>query len=216
MHTSKTKIVGSILLFIIVLGYYLYPSKPHTVLQRLQASNEEITDVVIIVVDTLRADILPWHRGEEQTAPFLASLAKQSMVFDRAYAGCSSTAPALASVFTGRYPSRHGVITGFLAHKRLVAKTHDLTLNRIPRTIETLPEFFKNAGFKTLGVADNLNISKELGFEQGFDSLTTTRNVGAERVTNTALSWKNKEATSDYFTSIIWILTRRMSGLLLG
>ena len=192
MHTSKTKIVGSILLFIIVLGYYLYPSKPHTVLQRLQASNEEITDVVIIVVDTLRADILPWHRGEEQTAPFLASLAKQSMVFDRAYADCSSTAPALASVFTGRYPSRHGVITGFLAHKRLVAKTHDLTLNRIPRTIETLPEFFKNAGFKTLGVADNLNISKELGFEQGFDSLTTTRNVGAERVTNTALSWKNK------------------------
>ena len=199
MQTVKKVLLGSVLLIAIASSYVLSTSQPHNKLQELQKQRQSIKDVVFIVVDTLRADNLPWHGGESSTAPFLASLAEKSVVFDRAYSGCSSTAPALASIFTGRYPSRHGVITGLLAHRRLASKSHDLKLNRIPKRIQTLPEFFQEAGFTTLGVADNLNISHEMGFAQGFDSLTTTRNVGAAQVNKTVLEWQSPAQKNRFF-----------------
>lgn len=201
MSLQKKSAFGLLIFAFAVLGYYSRPSHPHQNLQKLRAEQTEIDDVVILVVDTLRADVLPWHGGDPLTAPFLHSIASRSVIFDRAYSGCSSTAPAMASVFTGRYPSRHGVITGLLAHKRLVGQSHTLKLNKIPRRMQTLPEFFKQAGFTTLGVADNLNISKEMGFAQGFDSLTTTRNIGAEKVTQTALEWR----TADHKKRLFYI-----------
>ena len=63
-------------------------------------------NVVVIVIDTLRADRLPCYGGPSETAPFLASLAEQSLVFDNAWAASSWTAPATASIFTGPLPQR--------------------------------------------------------------------------------------------------------------
>ena len=191
MQRATKIIVSSLAILLIAISYTFFPAKPHQAFDTIKKQSEQIQDVVIVVVDTLRADVLPWHGGDKATAPFLNSLTEKALVFDHAYSGCSSTAPAMASVFTGRYPSRHGVITGLLAHKRLVAKAHELKLNKIPSKIKTLPEYFKSAGFQTLGVADNLNISEQMGFAQGFDSLTTTRNIGAHQVTNTALAWQS-------------------------
>ncbi len=127
-------------------------------------------DVVLIVVDTLRRDHLPFYGYDRPTAPFLASLAGRGVVFENAYSTSAWTAPAAASLFTGLYPMQHGVVTGRFAVKQLRKGGVPMRLNRIPRPAETIPEALKSAGYSTFAVVENSNIRPELGFDQGFDA----------------------------------------------
>jgi arylsulfatase A-like enzyme len=67
-------------------------------------------DIVMISIDTLRADHLPTYGHPRPTAPNIDAWARQSLVFDRAYTEAPHTLPSHASLFTGLYPSRHGVL----------------------------------------------------------------------------------------------------------
>jgi arylsulfatase A-like enzyme len=67
-------------------------------------------DVVMISIDTLRADHLPTYGYARPTAPHIDAWARQALVFDRAYSEAPHTLPSHASLFTGLYPSRHGVL----------------------------------------------------------------------------------------------------------
>ena len=67
-------------------------------------------DIVVISIDTLRADHLPTYGYARPTAPRIDELAQHSMVFDRAYSEAPHTLPAHTSLFTGLYPGRHGVL----------------------------------------------------------------------------------------------------------
>lgn len=147
------------------------------------------SNVVVIVIDTLRADHLPFYGYEKDTAPFLRSIADKGVVFERAIAGCSSTGPAMATVFTSLYPSQHGLITGVLATQRLVKVNPSIRINRIPEQLKTLGQYFKEAGYRTFGVADNLNISEQQGFTKGFDKFATYRYNGAATVNKTLWEW---------------------------
>lgn len=121
-------------------------------------------NIVLIVLDTMRADHWPVYGYKKNTAPFISEVAAKSVVFDNAWSPCSWTAPATASIFTGVYPFQHGVLTGFMVSKRI-----KMELNRIPEALETLPEMLKKNGYSTFGVADNINIGPEIGFSRGFD-----------------------------------------------
>lgn len=121
-------------------------------------------NVIVIVLDTLRADYLPFYGHKRNTAPFLSRLAQDNTIFENTYSASSWTAPATASIFTSLYPFQHGVTTGMMASKRL-----DVQLNRIPGAIDTVTEVLKKHGYKTYGVADNINICEDEGFTQGFD-----------------------------------------------
>ena len=131
-------------------------------------------NVVIILCDTLRPDYLGFHGFPREIAPFLAKLAKNSVVFKRAFSTSSWTAPSTASLFTSRYPHRHGVIEGLSCFDRRmeVFKKEGkvlIDLNRIPSDILTMPELFRSIGYSTIGVASNRNIGSEMGFDRGFD-----------------------------------------------
>src|SRR5262245_42879572 len=67
-------------------------------------------DVVVILVDTLRADRLGAYGGPPGLTPFLDGLAASGVVFRNAYSTTSWTNPAIASLFTSRYPSQHRVV----------------------------------------------------------------------------------------------------------
>ena len=75
-------------------------------------------NVVLILIDTLRPDHLDLYGYSVATAPYLAGLGERGAVFDRAISSSSWTAPATASVFTGLYPTEHGIVEGFRAHRR--------------------------------------------------------------------------------------------------
>jgi len=66
-------------------------------------------NLLLIVADQLRADILPCYGGRICQAPHLAALAAQSVVFERAYTPQAVCAPARASLLTGCYPHNHRV-----------------------------------------------------------------------------------------------------------
>jgi len=75
-------------------------------------------DVVVVLIDALRPDCLGFYGYERDTAPLLSGWARSAVVFEREYSTSSWTAPATASLFTGLYPQRHGVVAGLFIPKR--------------------------------------------------------------------------------------------------
>jgi arylsulfatase A-like enzyme len=143
-------------------------------------------DVVLVVVDTLRVDRLSFYGGANPSTPFLDELARRSAVFERAHSASTWTAPATASLFTSLYPSQHGLWTGYVA---AIAIEKLGRINRIPQAAPTLPEVMRGLGFRTFGVADNLNISEEMGFARGFDRFARHEHEGAGVMNATVREW---------------------------
>ncbi len=160
-------------------------------------------NVVLIVVDTLRADHLPFYGYKKNTAPFLNSLSKKAVLFKHTFSASSWTAPATASIFTSLYPFQHGVLMCLLAIKRAMRLDPTIKVNKIPPQITTIPEVLKKEGYLTYGISDNLNIGKIEGFDQGFDKLETYGYKKAPFITQKTLSWKNKlKSQKKYFLFI--------------
>lgn len=154
--------------------------------------------VVLIVLDTLRADHLPFYGYHKNTAPFLLELSFHSIVFENVFSASSYTAPATASIFTSLYPFQHGVFTGFFASKR-----KKIELNRIPERIKTITEILKENGYKTYGVADNINICPEEGFSQGFDKFKRFPYVQEQKMVRRLKEWAGEiKAQKKYFLYI--------------
>jgi len=147
-------------------------------------------NVLVVVVDTLRADRLPFYGCDENTAPFLEEWAARSVVFERAWSTSSWTAPASASLFTGVYPLQHGVHLGVKAFQLFQRGGAQLELDRVPDALETLPELFRSLGYRTFGVSDNPNVSEAQGFAAGFDRFENFSYAGADRVNAVLASWQ--------------------------
>jgi arylsulfatase A-like enzyme len=109
--------------------------------------------VVLIVVDTLRADHVGASRNCFPVTPVLDSFAKNSVVFTRAYSTSSWTIPAVGSLMTGLLPSKHGA-TGHRGFEK--------------RPSRTLASKLKNSGYITYGVTANPLLSKNHHYGVGF------------------------------------------------
>ena len=109
--------------------------------------------VLLIVVDAWRADRVDFYDTGRQLTPFLTSLAARGTVFWRAYAQTSWTMPSVASLWTSRYPSQHGV-TSFSSV--------------LPDTERTLAEAFRAHGYATAAFSANPMLAKP-GLERGFE-----------------------------------------------
>jgi len=112
------------------------------------------TNLLLITVDTLRADHLPMYGYERDTAPNLAELARRSIVFENAISQRTFTAPSLASILTATYPPTHGI--------------HD-NRSALDDSNLTLAELLKAKGFHTLGATGNPGLGAGFNFDQGFD-----------------------------------------------
>ena len=112
-------------------------------------------NVLVIVVDTLRADHLPGYGYEAGRTPNLDAFAADAIRFDQAFANASWTRPSFASILSGRYASSHGVM----------AKT-----DALPDDLTTLAEAYRGAGWHTEGVVTNYNVGPYFNFDQGFDA----------------------------------------------
>ena len=141
------------------------------------SSRADRPDVVLLLLDTTRADALGPFGGEAAAAtPFLDELAAESVVFENAWTGSTWTGPSSASVFSGLIPPRHGLVQNLWAQvgtgrdeRKLLDYMASVDLIAIPDSIQTIPEHLKAAGYQTVGVATNPNICKEFGFTRGFD-----------------------------------------------
>lgn len=112
--------------------------------------------VVLISMESMRADELFGKVGGKEVAPNLAALAGQSLVFERAMSGSSWTSPSMMGVMTGLYPPAHGL------------EEHDRAL---AAEVPTLAEYFSRAGFQTGAVLPALTLRPEYGFSRGFTAV---------------------------------------------
>jgi hypothetical protein len=110
-------------------------------------------NVVLISIDTLRADHLSMYGYQTETMPFLASMAKNGIVFERVVVPMPSTTPSHGSMLTGQYPSRHGSTA-------LSVPIH--------REAETIAEALARKGYYTAGAVAVSHIGRAGHFDQGF------------------------------------------------
>jgi arylsulfatase A-like enzyme len=111
-------------------------------------------NIVVVLIDTLRADHLSCYGYPRQTTPCIDRIADTGVVYENAISSAAWTPPSHASLFTGTYPSRHGVDRSHLL------LSPDLT---------PLPEALRRNGYKTFGVSSNYWLSRETRFDRGFD-----------------------------------------------
>jgi len=160
-------------------------------------------NVVLVVIDTLRADHLSCYGYGENTSPFLDEIASKGVLFERAYSASSWTAPGTASIHTSMYPFQHGVLTGFAATKRAKEAGSTITLNKIPDEAVTLAEVFNGSGYAAFAVSDNLNICREEGFDQGFDGFKSYNDKTARVINGTLEEWEDEiKGATPYFLYI--------------
>lgn len=114
-------------------------------------------DLILISLDTLRADHLGLHGYARDTSPYLdGQIASRAAVFDRAVAPATATGPSHMTMFTGLSPAVHGV-------------TSNLSSKALPRGIETLAEVLRAHGYVTASINENGALSHRMGFDRGFD-----------------------------------------------
>jgi len=111
-------------------------------------------NVVLITVESLRADHVGAYGYERDTTPALDTLAGEGIVFERAYAVTSWTLPAHASIFTGLYPAAH----------RVVAYNH-----RLDDSHATLAELLREAGYQTAAFVSGPFLQTQHNLSQGFE-----------------------------------------------
>jgi len=124
--------------------------------------------VVLIVMDTVRADHLSLYGYEHDTTPNLKVLARDSAVYTNAISPSDITLTSHASLFTGMYPSWHGAYCSppEAEYGREIAPQYP-----------TLAELLGKHGYETLGAAANLYLRADFGLERGFGQFRIPRPV---------------------------------------
>jgi len=111
-------------------------------------------NVILITVDTLRADHLGVYGYRRNTSPHLDRFAKEGILFRQAFAHAPSTNPSLSSLMTSHYPHETTVLHVF---------------NVLPQGVVTMAEILKEAGYRTAAIISHFTLRRGSGFEQGFD-----------------------------------------------
>lgn len=119
----------------------------------LPADGTRKPNVIIYLIDALRADHLGCYGYETATSPNIDALAKDAILFENAIAQSSWTRTSVASIFTGLYPKTHGV------------KSEN---DALPSEATTLAEILRAAGYRTAAFVANSTVGKPFGFNQGF------------------------------------------------
>ncbi|MBX3273017.1 MAG: sulfatase-like hydrolase/transferase [Sandaracinaceae bacterium] len=112
-------------------------------------------NVLVIVVDTLRADHLPAYGYRAGATPHLDRFAQDAVRYEQAFANASWTRPSFASILTGRYARSHGVMG---------------KADALADDVVTLAEALRANGYATHGWVTNFNVNAHYNFQQGFDT----------------------------------------------
>ncbi len=110
-------------------------------------------NVILITLDTVRADHLSLQGYPYNTSPNLDAFAEKSVIFNRAISVTSWTLPSHASMFTGRFPFNHGAIN---THQFLIMEEL------------TIAEILREKGYNTVGYAGGPYCKRKYGIAQGF------------------------------------------------
>lgn len=156
------------------------------------ASMQPAKNVIVLLIDTLRADRLkPYNPKSRVKTPVLDGLAAEGAVFGLAQSPENWTKPSVASVLTGLHPTTHGA---------------NQTESRLPADATLLSEHLKAKGFKTGSFIANGYVSDRFGFDQGWDHYTNyireRKSTEAENVFRETGDWIEKNKGGRFFAYV--------------
>ncbi|MHC4215388.1 MAG: sulfatase, partial [Planctomycetota bacterium] len=155
----------------------------------------EIRNVLLISIDTCRADRLSCYGYRRKTTPNIDAIAEEGILFENAITPATMTLPAHCSMLTGTIPPYHGV--------------HDNPDYQLAESNVTLAEMLTDKGFTCGAAVSAFIMDSEFGLDQGFDvyddrfdkeikSLGTVERRGSE-LTDHAISWLQKHHNENFF-----------------
>jgi arylsulfatase A-like enzyme/tetratricopeptide (TPR) repeat protein len=154
-------------------------------------------NVLLIIVDTLRADYLSCYGNTEVKTPNIDKLAAEGIMFSQAVSHVPLTLPSHTSIFTGTYPFSHGV--------------RDNGSFRLDDKLITIAEILKENGYHTAAFVGAFPVDSRFGIAQGFDLYDDYYGEGsayndfayaerrAEEVIKPAIEWLKKSAAAPWF-----------------
>ena len=148
-------------------------------------ASSERPNVVVFLVDTLRADRLGAYGCERPTSPHFDAFAARGTLHERAFAASSWTFPSTASILTSLSPPEHGVeshLYCFLAEEHL-----------------TMAEIFQDAGWTTAAWVVNPLVRSERDFDQGFETFRESTWTKAGEIVADVKSWLAEHGESRFF-----------------
>lgn len=158
--------------------------------------NKRPQNLVLVTIDTLRADRLGCYGSEIARTPTLDSLAAEGVRFDLATTVTNNTLPSHAAILTGKYPQQIGVPrNGF----------------PLPEGIETLATRLKAEGYATAAIVSASSLHSSLGLDRGFDLYDEAFNRTeldqeqrpASATTKVALTWLHAQQANNPF--FLWV-----------
>ena len=150
-------------------------------------------NILLLVVDTLRADRLGIYGQKQRLTPNIDVFAYSALVFPNSVAASSLTIGTSPAILAGLYPSEHG----YSNYER-----------RISKKIKTLAEKLQAVGYKTFAISTNPHVSKKSGLAQGFDHFIQIggwQRSNAERVNEAFLKWLNAQGEEPFF-AMLWYI----------
>ena len=196
---KKKAIVVSAAVAVLAVGAFLFIGRRPVSFGKL--AKEKAYNVVLITVDTLRADRIGCYGFSQVETPIMDQFAAQGVRFENCTAQTPLTLPSHTTLLTGTFPLFHGVRDngGFV----------------VPPEITTMAELFKEKGFATAAFVGAYVLDSKWGLNQGFDyyfdqfdlsrfekiSLASVQRPGGE-VMDEALSWLEAGKDAPFFA---WI-----------
>lgn len=170
--------------------------------ERAMRSVPRPLNVLLVTLDTTRADHLGCYGWPHAETPYLDTLAKQGTIFRQAYSHVPLTLPSHASLLTGLLPTRHGV--------------RDNGTFVLPNYLTILPERFREAGYRSGAFVSAFVLDRRFGLSRGFDTYVdevpgadaanegdpSGRSVRAGETVEKALAWL---AAADARAQFLWV-----------
>ncbi len=143
--------------------------------------------IIIVDIDTLRADHLGVYGYDRPTSPNLDTFAQEAIVFDWAFSQAPNTPPSQTSILTGLYPSTHRMI---------------YDEDKVPDRAVTLAEALAAQGFETAGFHDGGYMSQAFNMGQGFATYDNSKGKGLEVIGPKVEAWLREHHESNFLLLI--------------
>ena len=197
-------VLRRLFLFILLAGCAGAAVQPRKIPAKPAVPRKTLPNVILITLDTTRADRMGFLGSERGLTPNLDELAKQGVVFTRAYSQVPLTPPSHATILTGTYPQFNHV-NDFGAH--------------LPKDVPYLPQILRERGYHTAAFVSSVILDPVQGTGQGFDRGFDFYDAGfhrrrpgedryqsverrADEVVAHALAWLDKHPGGPFF---VWL-----------
>ncbi len=145
-------------------------------------------NIIVIAMDTLRADRLGCYGNTRGISPNIDEFAKDGTLYWNTLAQSNWTLPAFCSIFTGLYPHQH--FTGMGFEKKL-----NRYLTKLPRGFPTLAEVLSAMGYMTVAYTGGIYLSPHVNLDRGFDEFYMVNEDSVREVKANDLPWQLDNST---------------------